>query len=348
MVKHYLLFASLNYAFPILRPLETEILRRGDKVAWFLEDECDDMLVDGEVRLKTFEEVKQFNPIAVFAPGNYIYDFFPGVKVEVFHGYPINKRMDKRDDHFNIRGWFDIYCTQGASSTLPFKQIEQRKKFFKVYETGWCKIDPLFTNKAKQQREHAQKTILYASTFTKGISSAWDLRETIDRIAEEKPWHWILTLHPKIHDEQLLEDFRQIAARHENVEFCRTLDIVEAFAESDVMLCDSSSIIVEYMLLDKPVVTFRNTNPGKHLVDVTDVSQIVPAIEHALSRPDELLKNIREYTARHEAHRDGKNSARVIDAVDDFIDKYKGKIRKKPLNLLRRMKLRWRLKKFVI
>lgn len=88
MVKHYLLFASLNYAFPILRPLETEILRRGDKVAWFLEDECDDMLVDGEVRLKTFEEVKQFNPIAVFAPGNYIYDFFPGVKVEVFTAIP--------------------------------------------------------------------------------------------------------------------------------------------------------------------------------------------------------------------------------------------------------------------
>ena len=105
---------------------------------------------------------------------------------------------------------------------------------------------------------------------------------------------------------------------------------------------------MEYMLLDKPVVTFRNTNPGKHLIDVTDTSQIAPAIERALSRPDELLKNIREYTARHEAHRDGKNSARVIDAVDDFIDKYKGKIRKKPLNLLRRMKLRWRLKKFVI
>ena len=60
------------------------------------------------------------------------------------------------------------------------------------------------------------------------------------------------------------------------------------------------------------------------------------------------MSNIREYTSMHEAHRDGKNSSRVLDAVDDFIANYKGKIRKKPLNLIRKLKLRWRLKKFII
>ena len=114
------------------------------------------------------------------------------------------------------------------------------------------------------------------------------------------------------------------------------------------MLCDSSSITVEYMLLDKPVVTYRNTHPGKHLLDVTDTALVGPAIERALSRPEDLMQNIREYTSQHEAHRDGKNSARVLDAVDDFIANYKGRIRRKPLNLLRKIKLRWRLKKFII
>ena len=64
-----------------------------------------------------------YQPIAVFAPGNYIYDFFPGVKVSLFHGYPINKRGDEKDDHFSVRGWFDVYCTQGETSTLPFKAV---------------------------------------------------------------------------------------------------------------------------------------------------------------------------------------------------------------------------------
>ena len=60
MAKHYLLFASLNYAYSILRPLEKEILRRGDEAAWYIEDECDDLLTEGERRLKTFDEVKKY------------------------------------------------------------------------------------------------------------------------------------------------------------------------------------------------------------------------------------------------------------------------------------------------
>ena len=126
MPRHYLLFASLAYAYPILRPLEEEIRRRGDVAAWFLEPECEDLLRDDELRLKTFREVRDFAPVAVFAPGNWVYDFFPGIKVELFHGYPIAKRKAKHDDHFTIRNWFDIYCTQGPTSTVPFKKLEEK------------------------------------------------------------------------------------------------------------------------------------------------------------------------------------------------------------------------------
>ena len=40
----------------------------------------------GKKQLKTIKEVMEYNPIAVFTPGNKVYDFFPGVKVQVFMG----------------------------------------------------------------------------------------------------------------------------------------------------------------------------------------------------------------------------------------------------------------------
>lgn len=346
MSKRYLFFASLTYAYSILRPLQDEIRRRGDEVAWFLEPSCPDALLPGERRLHTIDEVKEYNPLAVFAPGNYIYDFFPGVKVAVFHGYPMKKRIEKIDDHFTIRGWFDMYCSQGESSTPYFRMLEKKHGFFKVYETGWCKVDSFFSDKVSDTLPHKRPVILYSPTFTKGISSAWELLPELRRLTAEKPWDWIITFHPKLNDSRLIDDYQQLAEERRNVVFSRVNDGLPTFLKSDVMLCDSSSIIVEYMMLDKPVVTFRNTHPGDFLIDVTDSGKIGDAIEKALTKPADLMENIHRYTSYHEPHRDGLNSARVLDAVDDFVANYQGRLRKKPMNLFRKLKLRWKLKYF--
>lgn len=342
-MRNYLLFASLSYAYPILRPLQREIRRRGDNVAWYIEDECPDLLEEGETRLMSIEEVMRYNPIAVFAPGNWIYDFFPGVKVAVFHGYPMKKRVEKRDDHFTIRGWFDIYCTQGESSTPDFKRLEKECKFFKTYETGWCKVDSFFGDNLPPEPKREHPTVLYSPTFTRGISSAWDMAGTIKELAETRDWNWIITFHPKLTDPALLQQYEELAKTHGNIDFRRVNKGLETFRESDIMLCDSSSIIVEYLMLDKPVVTYRNTHPGPHVVDRTKLSEIGPALEYAMTKPQELMNAIHHYTAYHESHRDGKNSARVLDAVDDYIANYQGKIKRKPLNLIRKLKLRIRL-----
>lgn len=343
MGKRYLFFASLNYAYSILRPLQKEIWKRGDEVAWFLEDTCTVKLLENERRLKTIKEVMDYNPIAVFAPGNYIYDFFPGVKVAVFHGYPMRKRIEKIDDHFTIRGWFDIYCTQGESSTPYFTMLSEKHGFFKIYETGWCKVDEFFDPLLPPEPKRERPVILYAPTFTKGISSAWDLLPVLSQLASEKSWDWIITFHPKLDDPMLIKQYREMADKHPNVEFSMVNEGLKTFRRSDVMLCDSSSIIVEYMMLNKPVVTFRNTHPGPFLLNVLDEKEVGEAIEKALTRPKELMDNILTYTSQHEGHRDGQNSARVLDAVDDFIENHQGKLKPKPLNLFRKLKLRWNL-----
>jgi UDP-N-acetylglucosamine 2-epimerase len=92
-------------------------------------------------------------------------------------------------------------------------------------------------------------------------------------------------------------------------------------------------------MLQKPVVTLRNTHPGPFLIDVQTAEDIGPAIQEALQRPPYLMQAIEKYTAYHEAHRDGNNSARVLDAIDDFILHRKNEMHSKPLNILRKMQM---------
>ena len=339
--NRYLLFASLSYSFSILRPLQDEIRRRGGEAAWFLEPSCENGLEAGERLLVTIDEVMEYDPVAVFAPGNHVYHFFPGVKVQVFHGYAINKRDDKNDDHFSIRGWFDVYCTQGPSSTPHFRELEKKYGFFKVYETGWPKVDPFFDGTPELPRD--RPCILYATTFTRGITSAPEIYDTIEEMIRTKPWDWILTLHPKLDDPELVRRYRGLAETYPHVTFQLPLEGIRTFRQIDAMLCDTSSIIIEIELLGKPVVTFRNTKPGPYVIDVREKEEIAPALERALERPQEVLDAMYAYTSYHEAHRDGRNSGRVLDAVDDFIANYRGRIKRKPLNLFRKLKLRKQL-----
>lgn len=338
-MKRYILFASHSYAFAILRPVAQEIARRGDEAAWWIEYSCPDLREEGEKRLYNIREVKAFAPIAVIAPGNWVYPFFPGIKVEVFHGYPMRKRIEAIDDHFTLRGWWDIYCTQGPSSTSYFEQLAAREGYFKIYETGWCKADTFFAPHATEAPRE-RPCILYAPTFSKGISSVWEMAPVIDRLAQTESWDWLITFHPiLLEDAALVQQYEDLAAKHPNICFARINKGVETFRQTDVLLCDSSSLIVEYLMMHKPVVTLRNTHPGPYLLDVQTTDEIGAAIHEALQRPKTLMAAIEAYTAEHEVHRDGKNAARVLDAIDDFHTRHEGRLRRKPLNLWRKIQM---------
>ncbi len=352
MANRYLFLVSVAYSFPILRPLQRAIVERGDEVRWFFDTEGLDGLLDeehGEQQLFGVEEAVEYNPAAVFTCGNHMYHFLPGVKVQLFHGYPLNKRNDKSDDHFSLRGWFDIYCTQGPASTLPFEALADKEGYFKVYETGWPKGDIYYEAKAKMaDRANGEKpTVLYSSTFTKSITSTTILAPHIERMVASGEWNWVFMFHPKLDNAETLERYRLIAERYENARFATSSFDMDAMVEADVMLCDTSSIIMEFMMLDKPVVTFRNTRPGSHLIDVTSVEQLHPALHEALLRPALLMRSIEDYMATFESHLDGNASKRVLAAVDDFIGQGGAKglgLRSKPLNLIRKLQARKRLR----
>lgn len=345
-VKRYLLFVSLPYAFPVLRPIQDVIRQRNDcRVAWFVDEPYAKFLRDDEVRLASVDEVLAFDPMAVLVVDNKVYDFFPGIKVQLFHGFNIFKRVEHgRSTHFAIRGLFDLYCTQGPNTTGEFRRLADIKGYFKVYETGWPKVDALFNGSSADLPSFPNDSwpcILYASTFSRHITSTPFLFDEIARLISSQPWNWIITFHPKM-DLETVNRYKALA-KFPNVFFYEGDDNVPLLKRADIMVSDSSSIIVEFQMLGKPVVTFKNTHSGSHLIDIDDPSLLLSAIIRALDPPARLLDSIRAYTNLLNPYRDGRSSERVLDAIDWFLANFKGHLRHKPLNLIRKLQLRCRL-----
>jgi len=344
-MKKYLFFINHLYALSILRPLQKVIFQCGGEVAWYLKGVDAQYLRDEEKQLHSVEEVKTYNALAIFVPGNWVPDFFPGVKVEVFHGLA-NDETGKKG-HYRIRGLFDLYCTHAPEVTHKFKLLSEMHKTFSVVETGWPKLDPLFNSKLSdaspydgfRHRVYSDKSIVfYASTFSPSLTSAPILIDTIKTLSISSKWHWIVTLHPKM-PEDIVVQYRAIQG--DNLTFVESHhDVLPLLKVADVMLCDTSSIALEYLLLNKPLVTFRAKMPGEHAINVLETNEIEGAIMEALAYPNKLLEAAKAYISKLHAYSDGQSSERILQAVDDFILKDMSNLKPKPLNLWRKLQIR--------
>ncbi len=342
IMKKYLFYISQNYSFAILRPIQEILQARGDEVYWFFEGSAvnPDYLLKDESRIDHFDQIKTYLPDVVIAPANSIPTFMPGLKVAVFHGFDAGKlSRSGQNDHFKIRGCFDLYCTQGPNTTGPFRELQEKKGFFNVVETGWSALDPLFGTEDKP-KINDKPVILFCSTFSKRLSCARELYETVADISRNGQWRWIVQFHPKMDrdTEKLYKDLQ-----HENLTYIETDNIIPLLKKSDVMLCDSSSVISMFMVQKKPVVTFRNIDPGPHLLDINDHRDLEKTIHLALTHPPQLMQEIHLHIQKLHPYQDGKSSQRVVAAIDDVLNgKYSVK-RRKPFNLFKNFKFRKRL-----
>ena len=339
-MKKYLFYIKHNYSFEVLRPLQAEIIRQGGKVAWFVEgDEINlNYFNTNEKVIESVEEVFSYDPYATFVPGNMIPSFFAGFKVCVFYGFVGFKSRvkDNVNYHFIIRDCFDFYCTHGQSSTTTFKELESKYRHFKTIETGYCKMDPYFNNTYPEKIKNSKPVILFSSTFSPRLTQAPRLLDTIAKLSQNKKWKWKVTFHPKM-DINIVEAYKTI--QHENLEFIETDKLAPHIIEADFMLGDNSSMITDFLLLEKPVVTFNNEASQEYLHNITQIEQVESAIEYALGYPDKLMSSVRKFIQNTHPYKDGKSSLRVLEALNSLASSFH-ESKSKPYNIIRNIKLR--------
>ncbi|MEB1100636.1 CDP-glycerol glycerophosphotransferase family protein [Xanthomonas campestris pv. campestris] len=331
MMAEYLLFATERYALPILAPLAQALQASGQSVSAWFEDGARGLQVPG-VREIGLRQALALRPRAVFSAANWVPPFVSGAKVQLFHGFNVQKREDNRG-HFRVRGLFDLYCTQGPATTAPFRALAQREGHFAVAETGWPKLDPVFRDDggrsaALRAPADGRPVILFGSTFTERVSAAPVLYEQIAADIARGTHYWLLTLHPKCAP-ALFERYRALAGP--NARFVEPEEVMAAQRAADVLVSDTSSIVSEFVVQHKPVVTFRNRVPQPHMLDFQQPEELPQWLARALQPEAGVRAALAAYADAIHPFRDGLSSERVIAATEDFIAGEMGRLRRKPL-----------------
>ena len=328
----YLLYATERYALPILQPLADALAASGHGVHALLVGGAAGAALPAPVRAVDVAQAVALRPRAVFSAANDVPPFIAGAKVQLFHGFNVEKRGDARG-HFRVRGLFDLYCTQGPATTAPFRELAQHHGHFAVVETGWPKLDPLFgeedaATRALRAPAHGRPIVMFASTFTERLSAAPHLFDAIAAEVARGDRYWLLTLHPKC-STSLFERYRALAGP--NAAFFETEQLVSAQRAADVLLADTTSVVSEFVVQRKPVVTFRNRAPKPHMLDFDDASAL-PALLARAFAPDAALQSaIAAYADHIHPQRDGRSSERVIAATDALLAGQFGPLRRRPL-----------------
>jgi hypothetical protein len=350
MLYKFLIYISYSYAVPIGNPLEREIISRGYSVKWFSDlDNGKKALCNKNNLLDTIEDVIEFKPDIVLAATDDIPDFITGLKVQIFHGFFAKKRPLKNGGfyHFRIRGFFDLYCTQGPSTTGEFTRLSKELKYFEVIETGWGKVDTMFplekrSKETDNSNANPPPTIMIASTFTERLSLAYNdsVFNEIKRLSNTDAYKFIMVLHPKL-PTHIIEKWQLLT--NKNFTFFDTTDLTPLFFKADILFADTTSAIQEFVLQKKAIVTFKHKVHEDFLINIEDANDIEDAFKTALNPSNDLLNKLCLYINELHPYSDGKSSKRVVDACILFLHKDKSYLKSKPLNLIRKYKIRKRL-----
>ena len=335
------LFCANPYAFGILKPLHDALMLQRHEVLWYIPEKIAAQFpFTGDFnKTGSMTTLYNFKSDSIFVPGNEVPHYLRGVKVQIFHGL-----AGEKQGHFRIRNYFDLYLTQGPYFTERFQEFARKHRDFQVTETGWCKLDTLYQHHETYLKEKSEllqkagkkKLILYAPTFSPSLTSATSALKEIFGLATQHDIFIMIKFHDLM-DQQVVNEYKAAAKTASNVLIIEDRNILKYLIMADMMISDTSSVVYEFILLNKPVITIRSSAEAINWHDIPSASELIAAANHELLHDD--FREARVTTIRqYHPYTDGQSSERMISATEDYIKKY-GVPEKRKLNLYRKYKI---------
>lgn len=335
-----ILFCQNNYAFGILEPIKQVLEQKKYDYIWFVTEKIKaDFPFTSDNYTSQIKDLKTFKSDAIFVPGNEVPYYLRGLKVQVFHGLAGEKK-----GHFRIRHYFDLYLTQGPYFTNTFNALKAIHKNFDVIETGWPKLDVYAKDKTAYASDKetllkahdAKKLVLYAPTFSPKLTSAPFLIDPLKSILKNPDYLVLVKFHPLM-DNNWVDAYRDFAKMHKNISIQEEKNIIKFLLMADVLISDTSSVIYEFLLLDKPAITFKNISENIYWDDVEDYNKLTDLIEKNLNEDPFADQRAHIFNEFH-PYADGLSALRMVEATENYIAT-NGVPEKRKLSFLRRLKI---------
>jgi CDP-glycerol glycerophosphotransferase (TagB/SpsB family) len=197
-----------------------------------------------------------------------------------------------------------------------------------VVETGWSKLDTLLEKRPDLEKKKQQilgqsgyaHLVLYAPTFSPSLTSAGFLKQEIRQLAEKEN----ILLRIKFHDlmnRSTVIEYEEYFQQTDNVEIINDPDIIDHLIISDIMISDTSSVVYEFTLLNKPVITFKSRSVNIAWPDITDPKMLLPTF-HSVLENDPGSAQRQSIIQQYHPYTDGKSSERMYDAVEQYISRH--------------------------
>ena len=306
-------FAAFPFHVPILLPVQTALLGRAETL--LAEDRRGVVAFRPHVLvMASFSSLEFFR---VRLPEAYI--------VNIRHGM-IGKGGLRRLPRRTAARRFDAIAVGDQARIDDFERSGARPETF--WETGYPHLDPLFRRGPAPSLplDGSRSTLLYAPTWNLGLTSATMLGDRLIQLvrARAPDINVVIKPHPVIGDwrPKWMARWRRMAAEHRGVLLVEDThaDIVPYLLASDVLLSDASSVIFEFLALDRPIILL--TNP-RHTADPAwrrdDIVWTWRDLADELYDPDELPAAVERALREPEARRD-RRTAYARDLFGPFTD----------------------------